>query len=121
MGRKHVFAVNGDPTFLELVQHLLEDKYAVTITTFVPETFEQISVLGPDLLVIDLAVGIREGFELLERLANDAALSDVPVLVLSTTPHLLEEAHEIRYSADQYFEKPFDVDEFLTAIECLIE
>jgi DNA-binding response OmpR family regulator len=120
MSKSHIFCVNGDPVFLELVQQLLEENYAVTVTTFVPETFEQISVLGPDLIIVDLEVTTREGFFLLERLARDAKLRDVPVLALSTMPHLLEEAHEIRYSVDRYLDKPFEVDEFLANVACLL-
>jgi DNA-binding response OmpR family regulator len=121
--RKHIFCINGDPVFLEFVRELLETAggYAATVTTYVPNAFEQVEALQPDLLLIDLAVGRRDGFDLLEQVANDAALSGIPVVVLSTAPGLLEEAHELRYSADRYLDKPFEIDDLLREINELLE
>jgi CheY-like chemotaxis protein len=85
-----------------------------------PETFDLVRALRPDLILLDLAVGIREGFDLLERLAAEEPTRDIPVIVLSTTPALLEEAHEPCYSADTHLEKPFDVAVLLAAIGDLL-
>jgi hypothetical protein len=70
MGRKHIFVVNGDPAFLEVIRTLLQEHedYNVTTTNFVPETFDQVVALDPSLLVIDLAVGERARWDLLEHL-----------------------------------------------------
>ena len=51
MKRQHIFAVNGAPDFLEIVRQLLqEERFNVTTTNFVPETFDQIAALHPALL-----------------------------------------------------------------------
>jgi DNA-binding response OmpR family regulator len=73
MSRKHVFCVNGDPVFLDFVRELFQDaNFNVTTTNFVPDTFDAIGALKPDLLIIDLVIGRSAGFELLENLAADA-------------------------------------------------
>jgi DNA-binding response OmpR family regulator len=118
--QKHIFCVNGSPVFLELVRDLLADRYAVTATAFSPETFDLVRALRPALILLDLVVGTREGFDLLERLAAEEPTRDIPVIVLSTTPALLEEARKPCYSADTYLEKPFDVAVLLAAIGDLL-
>ena len=93
MGRKHIFAINDSPAFLDVVRQLLQDEDCnVTTTNYVPRTYEQIAALAPDLLLLDLAIGQRAGWGLLEHLHAEAATRAIPVLVTSTDPHLLAEA-----------------------------
>ena len=41
-GRKHIFAINGSPEFLNIVRELFqEEAYNVTTTNFVPNSFDQ--------------------------------------------------------------------------------
>jgi DNA-binding response OmpR family regulator len=123
MARKHVFCVNGAPVFLDFVRELFQDaNYNVTTTNFVPHTFEQIAVLQPDVLIIDLVVGRNAGFDLLERLTANALTHDIPVIAVSTTPELLDRAQRnaARYGAARYIAKPFDVDDLLATVWSLI-
>jgi DNA-binding response OmpR family regulator len=122
-GRKHVFAINGAPEFLNIVRELLqEEAYNVTTTNFVPNPFAQIQALQPDALIVDVAVGQAAGWELLERLHADAATTGIPVLVLSTNAELLEKAREqaARYGNHRYLDKPFDLDAMLSHIRAMI-
>ena len=123
MARKHVFVVNGHPDFLDVMRELFQgERYNVTTTNFVPRTFEQVAALRPDLLLVDVHVGEESGWDLLERLHADAATAGTPVVVLSTSPRLLEraEAQAERYGGRAYFSKPFDLDELLGVVEDLI-
>lgn len=123
MVRQHVFVVNGSPPFLDIMRELLQDeRYNVTTTNFVPRTFEQVETLQPALLVIDIVVGEQAGWDLLERLHREASTNQVPVLVVSTDPGLLDRAQEQteRYGGHAYLAKPFDLDEMLRVIQRLI-
>ena len=123
MERKHVFVVNSAPEFLDLVRELLQDEhYNVTTTNFVPRTFDQIEALGPDLLLIDLKVGQRAGWDLLEEIQANAVTKGIPVVVTSTDPRLLEraEAEQSKYGGKVRLVKPFDLDDLLAAVRNLI-
>jgi twitching motility two-component system response regulator PilH len=121
--RKHIFAINGSPDFLNVIRDLFQDKdYNVTTTNFVPSSFEQIAALDPDALIVDIVVGQRAGWELLERLNEEAATTGIPVLIVSTDPRLLERAKDqaARYGNHRYLIKPFGVDEILEQIREMI-
>jgi response regulator RpfG family c-di-GMP phosphodiesterase len=121
--RKHIFAINGSPDFLNIVRDLFqEEAYNVTTTNFVPNSFEQIATSQPDALIVDVAVGQSAGWELLEQLHAGAVTSGIPVLVLSTSPRLLEKAREQAeiYGNHRYLDKPFDVDALLSQIREMI-
>jgi len=120
--RKHVFAINGSPELLNVVRELFqEEDYNVT-TKFVPNSFAQIAALQPDALIVDVAAGQQAGWDLLERLHADAATTGIPVLILSTNPHLLERAQEqaAKYGGQYYLGKPFDLEEMLATIGKMI-
>jgi DNA-binding response OmpR family regulator len=122
-GRKHLFAINGEADFLDLVRILFQRaEYNVTTTNFVPATFDQIAALDPDILLVDLVWGERAGWDLLERLNAEARTRGIPVVALSTSPAYLERvrAHPDRYGGDAVLSKPFDADELLRIVAALI-
>lgn len=117
--RPHIFVVNGAPEFLNLMRDLLqEETYNVTTTNFVPVTFAQIAEARPDLLIINLALGQRAGWDLLEALHADAATAGIPVLVASTQSDHLERARQqaVRYGAVGLLGKPFVLDNLLALV-----
>ncbi len=122
-GRPHIFVVNGSPEFLEVVRLLLLDEhYHVTATNVVPETFDQIAVLQPAVLVIDLAVRRQAGWDLLARLHAEAATRQIPVLVTSTDARLLERAQVdfARYGGQAFLAAPMDLEDLLADIQSLL-
>ena len=121
--RKHVFAIDGSPDFLNLIRDLFQGEgYNVTTTNYVPTSFEQIETAHPDALIIDVVIGQEAGWALLEQLQGDADTAGIPVLVVSTDPRLLKRAQEqaALYGTHRYLEKPFDVDALLTTIKEMI-
>jgi DNA-binding response OmpR family regulator len=102
---------------------LLQDqRYNVTTTNYVPRTWDQIAVLQPNLLLIDLAPRLQAGWNLLERLHAEGVTSRIPVLVTSSDRHLAArvQAEHGRYGGDRVIAKPLDIDELLEAIRTLI-
>jgi CheY-like chemotaxis protein len=123
MQRQHIFVVNGSVDFLDIVRELLQDEhYNVTTTNFVPQTFQQIEAARPSLLIVDLIQGEMAGWELLADLRHQAATRDIPMILVSTSKHLLEKAEVERviWGGDRYFLKPFSLDALLQAIQEMI-
>jgi DNA-binding response OmpR family regulator len=121
--RKHIFAIDGSPDFLNVIRDLFQDEgYNVTTTNFVPNSFQQIAALDPDALIVDIVVGQRAGWELLEQINAAAATTGIPVLIVSTDPRLLKRAQEqaARYGKNRYLIKPFGLDDILAQIREMI-
>ena len=122
--RKHVFAVNSSPDFLSIVREVLGDEgYTVSTSDFEPNVFTRIVMRHPDALVIDVAPGESAAWDLLHRLYLETTTSDIPVLVTSTSPTLLEEARgeAARYGTNRSFlTKPPDLDELVRTIREMV-
>src|ERR671912_585870 len=121
--RRHVFAINASPEFLNIVRELFQEEgYNVTTTNFAPNSFAQIEALQPDALIVDIAIGHEAGWDLLEQLDADADTAGIPVLVLSTDPKLLAraEAQAARYGKHRFLAKPLDLEAMLEAVREMI-
>lgn len=121
--RKHILGVNGHPPFLELLREILQDEhFNVTTTNYVPQTFDLITALKPNLIIVDLVVYQLAGWELLERLHQDVVTCAIPLLLTSTNATLLERARDeaARYGDHPVLVSPFELTDLLQAIESLI-
>ena len=121
--RKHAFAINGSPAFLNIIREVFQEEgYNVTTTNFVPASFDQIATAQPDALIVDVVVGQQASWELLEQVHAGAATSGLPTLVVSTDRRLLARALEQaeQCGTHRYLEKPFDLDTVLTQIREMI-
>jgi two-component system, chemotaxis family, response regulator Rcp1 len=70
----------------------------------------------PDVILLDLNLPKKNGFDVLAEVKADPALKDIPVIILSTSE--LEDDVLSAYSlhADGYLFKPIDPDEFNNAV-----
>ena len=63
----------------------------------------------PDLLLLDIVLPLKDGFEVLDELAADAALAQIPVIILSKLGQDGDKERALQKGAKYYFSK-FDVD-----------
>jgi len=123
MDRQHVLLVNSDPTILDLARALLgEARYNVTTTNAVPRTFALIAAAQPALLIIDLAIPERAGWDLLVRLHAEVTTTRIPVIITASDPRLIDHAARYPYifGGSGRVVLPFAVDALLDAVRILI-
>jgi serine phosphatase RsbU (regulator of sigma subunit) len=63
---------------------------------------------GIDLVLLDIMMPEMDGFEVLERMRADAALSRVPVIMISAVDEIESVARAIELGAADYLPKPFN-------------
>jgi adenylate cyclase len=61
-----------------------------------------------DLVLLDVMMPDLDGYSVLERMKNDAALRDIPVLMISALDELDSVARCIQLGAEDYLGKPFE-------------
>src|SRR3954462_5478701 len=117
--RPHLLVISGTAAFLSLMRDLLHEHFHVTATNLVPTTLTQLAALAPDALIVDMAVGLQAGWGQFERLHADARSTDIPVLVVTTDPSLVERAQDEAPGTGhrRYRAKPTSFDELLAQIQ----
>ena len=123
MARRHVLVVNSDPAFLDVVRVLLQsDRYNVTSTNLVPQTFAMVQAAGADALVVDLATDEPAQWELVGQLIADTQTRSLPVVFTANDAEMLEAAETRPWPAGGRFHllKPFDPNLLGDVIHALI-
>ncbi|HET9480274.1 MAG TPA: response regulator [Candidatus Polarisedimenticolia bacterium] len=74
----------------------------------------------PDLILLDIEMPRMDGWETLRLLRLDEATRDIPVAMFSILYDLREKVRALKYGAQEYITKPFDVDELLDRVDNLL-
>lgn len=124
-GRPHIYVINADPDFLEMVADLLTDTRAqVTLEQQRPNvwvTLENLRSARPNLLILDVVPYRNDARALLETMTADAELAHLPVLTASTSTGAAEQlANAYPDLVREVLPKPFDVGDLLALVSKLI-
>jgi two-component system, chemotaxis family, response regulator Rcp1 len=71
---------------------------------------------SPDLVLLDLNLPVRSGYEVLAELQQDAELYTIPVVVLTTSANPQDMTRYYELGARAYLVKPLELDEFLSLV-----
>jgi PAS domain S-box-containing protein len=80
-----VLVIDDDPNDLRLIEKLLnqDGKYKTTLAEGGRKGWELINTHAPDAIILDIFMPEMDGFTILEKLREDPALREIPVLVVS--------------------------------------
>ncbi|WP_089351665.1 two-component regulator propeller domain-containing protein [Flavobacterium sp. ov086] len=74
----------------------------------------------PDLVISDITMEQMDGLELCRKIKEDAALSHIPVILLTASKNPETHLQGISDGADDYITKPFDDDILVARVESLL-
>lgn len=75
----------------------------------------------PDLIISDVMMPKKDGFEVTQTLRATLSTSHIPIVLLTAKASLESRLEGLRHGADAYLSKPFSPDELLLRIQKLIE
>jgi DNA-binding response OmpR family regulator len=76
---------------------------------------------APRLIVLDIMLPGRSGFEVCARLRADPRMHDTRVLMLTARSSADDEAHGASVGADAYMTKPFSTQELVSRVRMLMD
>jgi len=117
-----ILVVDDEINLVELMHmHLEELGYEVVAANDGEEGLEKAKSEKPDLIVLDIIMSKKDGFEVCRTLKNDARYNKIPIIFLSAMaqPDNFRTGKEVM--ADAYIVKPFEPTILLAKIEALLE
>ena len=122
MPAKTILVVDDSPTALKITSDTLaEEGFRVLSASDGEEALEIATRLHPDLIVLDIILPKKNGFQVCRQLKTESATSDIKILMLSSKNQASDRFWGQKQGADAYITKPFDDEELLAAIESLLK
>ena len=119
---KRILVAEDDPVTSRFVVSLLEEHgYDVLVAHDGDHALEIAATSAPDLIVSDLVMPYRDGFEVLRAVRNDDRTKRIPVLILSMRDREEDIVRGFEQGADDYVVKPFNARELLARVRKLLE
>jgi len=126
MSKKYVLIVDDDPDLVETVGMLLESKgFEVGKAYDAFEAEEAIKKRQPDVLILDVMMPRKSGYELCKELKENKWTKDIPVVLLTAVVEALPTTTYTHYEgmtveAEDYIAKPVDANTLVQAVERLL-
>jgi Response regulators consisting of a CheY-like receiver domain and a winged-helix DNA-binding domain len=115
----HILVVEDEPKLANALKDGLEDeKYRVSVATSGEEGFYLLHSDQFDLLMLDVMLPGRSGFEILARLRQNGM--KIPVLLLTARDSIDDRVYGLDLGADDYLVKPFAFPELLARVRALL-
>lgn len=110
-----VMIVDDEPIMMDVVQAFLEDAgYSNFLTTDDPvRALDLMQRERPDVLLLDLIMPGKSGFDLLHEIRNDPALRFMPVIVLTAASDSDTKLQALELGATDFLAKPVDPSELI--------
>ena len=104
-----------------LVGYLQELGITVNTAESGEEALEKIDSSTPDLVILDVVLPGKSGFEICRQIKADANTKKIPIIICSTKGSEMDKFWGMKQGADAYIPKPVDKEELLSAVKKLIQ
>jgi two-component system, OmpR family, alkaline phosphatase synthesis response regulator PhoP len=121
MARK-ILVVDDERHIVRLVEvNLQRAGYQVVTAYDGVEALEKVKSEKPDMLVLDVMMPRKDGFEVLSELQGNPATADIPVIMLTAKAQDADIFKGWQSGVSSYLTKPFNPRELLTFVERIFQ
>jgi DNA-binding response OmpR family regulator len=112
-----ILIVDDHPHILRLLQcELAAEADTVTTAATGEAALRKVREEGPDLVLLDVMLPGKDGFQVLYELKADPATRGIPVILLTAKALPMEVTHGLELGADWYATKPFRLGEIASLV-----
>jgi len=113
--------IEDNPDVMEFLAACLRDRYALDFAYDGEAGITKALETVPDLIISDVMMPGKNGFEVCETLKNDERSSHIPLVLLTAKADMDSRLAGLRRGADAYLAKPFHSEELLLTLNNLLE
>jgi two-component system, cell cycle response regulator DivK len=104
---KHILIVDDRATSRELLRTVLEKQgYAVTEAADGDEALQKVRAESPHLVLLDLQMPVRDGYEVLRELRQDPRFAALPIIAITASAMQGDRERALAAGFTSYLTKP---------------
>ncbi|GAB4299900.1 MAG: response regulator [Myxococcota bacterium] len=116
-----ILIVDDSPTDVELFREALSEKGHSILVAYDGISAEEIVAKeGPDLLILDIIMPKKDGFQVCRDLKSNPTTHHIPIAIVSSKGEEADIYWGKKQGADAYLVKPFSMDTLLKVVEELL-
>jgi signal transduction histidine kinase/DNA-binding response OmpR family regulator/ligand-binding sensor domain-containing protein len=119
--RPLLLIVEDNPDVRFYITECVRETYRVALAGDGAEGIEKARELVPDIVISDVMMPEKDGYEVCDTLKNDERTSHIPIILLTAKADNASRIAGLRRGADAYLAKPFDLEELLVQLNMLLE
>lgn len=120
-GKKCILAVDDTAFILSRITDALSKHYDVVTANSGVRALKYLSKNKPDLILLDIRMPLRDGFEILREIQTMEDRADIPVVMLTGMEDKRYVMESIKLGIRDYILKPFDPNDLLARVRRILE
>ncbi|WP_321530312.1 diguanylate cyclase [uncultured Desulfuromonas sp.] len=108
--QQKILIVDDEKVNLRILRDILQAEAAVILAKDGAQAIRKATQFHPDLILLDVMMPDRSGFEVLGELKSDAATGRIPVIFVTALSDVENEKKGLKLGACDYIYKPFDAE-----------
>ena len=121
LNRKRILAVDDAVIILRRITNALEEYYDVVTVSSGTRALKYLEKEKPDLILLDIRMMPKDGFETLQEIRAMEDRSDIPVIMLTGVEDKTYVIEGIKLGICDYILKPFSPDDLLERIQRVLD
>lgn len=118
---KRILIVDDEEEVRASMREYLESNgYAIVEAADGEEALAKTFTEKPDLLLLDLRLPKVDGYQVCQTLKGNPITSVIPIIMVTALNATPQKVKGIEYGADDYIEKPFDLEELLARVKMVM-
>lgn len=118
---KSILLVDDEPNIVLSLEFLMKRAgYAVRTATDGDAALVAITEDRPDLILLDVNMPKRDGFEICQLIRSNPGWKDIPIIMLTAKGRDVEREKGLAMGADDYVTKPFATQEVVKKVEAIL-
>lgn len=118
---KKILIVDDEPNIVISLEFLMKKEgFEVAIAGEGEEALAKVANFAPDLVLLDVMMPKKSGFEVCELLRADPARNGLKIVMLTAKGRDTEVAKGLAIGADAYVTKPFSTKELLALVKAML-
>ena len=119
--QRRVLIVDDEAGVRESLRMVLKNTYEAVAVSSAPEAVSQLAAGSVDVVLLDIVMPNRNGYDILRSLKKDERTRHTPVVLVTSKNQESDRIWGKRQGADEYVMKPFTPEQLLTVVRRFVK